>query len=151
MPGSSYSFQFIAESTLPRFHHALVARAVQRGEFDLLRVSAGDFPVGFLYNLRLGAVVHAYQAGMNRAVPDPHAKPGMTSHVLAIREAAAAGHRVYDLMAGDQRYKRSLATEAAPLLWAELVSRRGLAGRALSIWRTGRDRLSSFGNDVTRR
>ncbi|MFT8245488.1 GNAT family N-acetyltransferase [Roseomonas sp. BN140053] len=115
-----------------RFHHALVLRAQAREELDLLRVRAGEEVVGYLYNFRHRGRVYAYQSGLAPVAAGSPAKPGLTSHALAIARALAGGERVYDFLAGDQRYKRSLANGSEALWWAELVpnwSMLGLAAR----------------------
>ncbi|SHJ92608.1 Acetyltransferase involved in cellulose biosynthesis, CelD/BcsL family [Roseomonas rosea] len=124
-----------AHPFMQRFHRALIPVAQARGELDLLRVIAGERVVGFLYNLRAGGVVHAYQSGLDRAGAMAHGKPGLTCHSLAILRALAAGDAVYDLMAGSQRYKTSLARQEARLVWVTALPADSLTGRALSIWR----------------
>ncbi len=107
---------------LRRFHRALMGQALARDELDLLRVSGPGGAVGFLYNVRHLRVVYAYQSGLADPTGQPHAKPGLTCHALAIELAAGRGDLRYDLLAGDQRYKRSLADRSVPLVWAELAS-----------------------------
>ena len=113
-----------------RFHAALLAEAMPRGEIDLLRLSAAGATIGLLYNFRLGHRVSAYQSGF---VPGGgHARPGLSCHAAAIAHAMERGDRVYDLLAGADRYKLSLAHETEPLFWAEMVPRwswRGMAAR----------------------
>ncbi len=118
---------------LRRFHAALVERLALRGELDMLRISAGGAVVGLLYNFRKQGRVHAYQSGWAEPA-DAHRKPGLTCHHAAIRLALARGDRVYDLLAGGQRYKRNLAQENAPLAWVELVPAVSLRGVVLG-WR----------------
>ena len=110
-----------------RFHRALIERAQPRGEVDLLRASAGGTPFGYLYNLRRDGCVYTYQSGLDYAAFGPHTKPGLTCHYLAIERALGLGDHTYDFLAGTDRYKRSLANAAVPLLWAEVVPRRSLA------------------------
>jgi len=115
---------------LLRFHRALIDHGLPRGEVDLLRLSAGDTMVGYLYNFRLGGRVLAYQSGLAAEAAGPHGKPGLTCHHFAIERALQAGDAVYDFLAGGDRYKRNLGHAAQPLLWAELVPRWSLAGIA---------------------
>lgn len=110
-----------ADPFMLRFHRALVPRALAREELDLLRITAGARVVGFLYNLEAGGVVHAYQSGMDRAGAGSHGKPGLTCHALAVARALEEGRRSYDLMAGSQRYKSSLAQDATTLAWSTTV------------------------------
>ena len=118
-----------------RFHRALVAQGAPAGEVDLLRVSRGGAAVGYLYNLRAGGLVCAYQSGFDYAGAPPHGKPGLLCHHLVIEAARAAGAHAYDFLAGDGRYKESLANAAHTLHWLRLLPRwhpRALAGPALS-------------------
>lgn len=120
---------------LRRFHAALVMRCLGRGELDLLRVTAGQEVVGILYNLRRGGHCMAYQSGWVEAPGDAQRKPGLTCHHLAIELALARGDSVYDFLAGDQRYKLSLATDVASLDWLDVVAPwtlRGMVARASS-------------------
>lgn len=119
-----------ADGFMRRFHDALLAAAMPRGEVDLLRLRAGETTVGVLYNFRLRGRVSAYQSGF---VPGGgSARPGLSSHAAAVAHAVARGDGMYDFLAGADRYKLSLARETAPLFWAELVptwSWRGMAAR----------------------
>lgn len=122
---------------LQRFHHALIRDAAPRGEIEMLRVSAGDADLGYLYNFRLNGRVHAYQSGLDHEGADRNGKPGLTCHGLAIQRALSAGDAVYDFMGGADRYKLSLANDTAPLVWAELVrpwSLPGMAARLRRAW-----------------
>lgn len=109
-----------ATAQVRRFHAELLARGVPRGEIDLLRLVAGPTVLGYLYNFRLGGRVLAYQSGLVEAA-SPQDKPGLVAHVLAMRQAVAQGMQAYDFLAGDVRYKRSLADRATPLMWADLL------------------------------
>lgn len=116
---------------LRRFHAALVQRLLARGELDLLRVTAGEALVGLQYNLRRGGMVMAYQSGWV-PVAEAQRKPGLTCHHQAILRAIARGDRGYDFLAGEARYKSSLANASRDLAWADVVpaaSARGLLAR----------------------
>ncbi|WP_439576697.1 GNAT family N-acetyltransferase [Elioraea sp.] len=124
-----------ADPFMRRFHRELVARALPRGEVDLLRLAAGPDVLGYLYNLRRDGHVCAYQSGFDPAAADPHRKPGLVAHLLAIGRAAGEGMAVYDFLAGEDRYKRSLATGSRDLVWTELVRPR--SPLALAAWLRG--------------
>lgn len=117
-----------ADPFMRRFHRALVARALPHGEVDLLRLSAGERVLGYLYNLRRDGHVCAYQSGFDPAAADSHRKPGLVAHLLAIGRAAEEGAGLYDFLAGEDRYKRSLATGSRDLVWTELVRPVSLVG-----------------------
>lgn len=132
-----------ATAYLRRFHDALLARALPRGEVELLEFRAGAGALGILYNFRLRGRVSAYQSGFAPAEGN-HAKPGLTCHALAIADSLARGDRVYDFLGGADRYKRSLAKQEATLAWAELVPRWSPTGVALRAWHALRPHAASF-------
>jgi CelD/BcsL family acetyltransferase involved in cellulose biosynthesis len=111
-----------------RFHRTLLARALPRGEVDLLRMTAGGRTFGYLYNFRFRGRVLTYQSGFDYAAAGPHEKPGMTSHHMAIEACAAEGIDCYDFLAGADRYKTSLANGTVPLHWLEISPRWSVGG-----------------------
>jgi len=112
-----------ANPNFARFHRALIARGLPRGEIDLLRIAAGSQTIGFLYNFRYRDRSLAYQSGFDYAAAGRQGKPGLTCHHAAIRLAARSGAVRYDFLAGDDRYKRSLSDGAETLHWVEVASR----------------------------
>jgi CelD/BcsL family acetyltransferase involved in cellulose biosynthesis len=118
-----------------RFHRALIEAGMPRGEVSLLKISAGRTTVGILYNFAYRGRMIAYQSGFAYQQQEPHAKPGLTCHHRAIRFASERGFDMYDFLAGDDRYKRSLAdlsyrqnwVVAGPAWSVRLLLRRGLA------------------------
>jgi CelD/BcsL family acetyltransferase involved in cellulose biosynthesis len=62
----------------------------------------------------------AYQSGFAYCGKEGQAKPGLTCHHAAIRVALDQALDVYDFLAGDDRYKRSLADQSQPQFWLEL-------------------------------
>jgi CelD/BcsL family acetyltransferase involved in cellulose biosynthesis len=101
------------------FHHRLIARRFDTGEIQLMRVRAGDATIGCLYNLVWRGAVLFYQSGLAYET-DSKLKPGLLCHALAIEHDARAGHRCYDFLCGDSRYKQSLATDAGAQVWMRL-------------------------------
>jgi len=106
-----------------RFHRTLLARAVPRGEAEVLCIGAGSRVIGYLYNFRFRGRVMAYQSGFDYANAAAHEKPGLTCHQAAIEAALAEGMDGYDFLAGAQRYKTSLGGAEVPLHWLEAVAR----------------------------
>jgi hypothetical protein len=97
------------------FHRRLIECCFVDGGTQLLRASAGDRIIGYLYNFRLGSRVYAYQSGF--AEPARGERPGAVTHALAIRHAFQSEARIYDFMAGRNRLKESFATHCEPMLW----------------------------------
>jgi len=106
-----------ADPFFGRFHHALIARGMSRGEIDLWRIESDRGIVGILYNFRYRGRALAYQSGFAYDPADARRKPGLTCHRLAIEACQREGVLCYDFLAGDSRYKRSLADGAGTMLW----------------------------------
>lgn len=127
-----------AQPHFARFHHALIDRAMPRGEVELWRISAGPAVIGYLYNFQHRGRILAYQSGFDYATADRRAKPGLTCHHLVIEKSLTAGPICYDFLAGDDRYKRSLSDTATTLHWLTLGPRLDparLTARARSLLR----------------
>ena len=63
-----------------------------------------------------------YQSGIAYEA-DNRLKPGLVCHAHAVAYNAAAGHRIYDFLGGEARYKKSLSTDAAhvrELTWSTI-------------------------------
>jgi CelD/BcsL family acetyltransferase involved in cellulose biosynthesis len=101
------------------FHERLVRQRFASGEIQLLRLQAGDETIACLYNFVWNGVVYFYQSGI-RYESDGRLKPGLLCHAEAVRHNSATGHRLYDFLAGDSQYKRSLATDSRDLIWARI-------------------------------
>jgi CelD/BcsL family acetyltransferase involved in cellulose biosynthesis len=112
------------------FHRALLARALPRGEAEVLRIAAGAAAIGYLYNFRHRGRVLAYQSGFDYAAAGPHQKPGLTCHHAAIALCRREGAVAYDFLAGGDRYKTSLANATTALFWLDLAPRLSLRGAA---------------------
>lgn len=108
-----------ADPWFDQFHRRLIAHRLPHGEIQLVRVRSGAATIGCLYNFVYRGRVLFYQSGLERFA-DPHIKPGYLCHAAAIEHGAAAGLDVYDLLAGDARYKHSLATDETRLLWVHI-------------------------------
>lgn len=108
-----------ADPWFDRFHRRLIQQRFKHGEIQLVRLSNAQGPIGALYNFVHRGRVLQYQSGL-AAFENKHLKPGFLAHTAAIEHAAAAGHEVYDFLAGDVRYKKSLATASTTLMWARV-------------------------------
>ena len=112
-----------ANPAFTAFHTRLVRKALARNEVEIARVSSDRGLLGYLYNFRKNGHVYSYQSGFNYE-EDNRLKPGLVSHRVAIEHCLAAGDAVYDFLAGDDRYKRSLGTHGGQLFWLTLQERR---------------------------
>jgi CelD/BcsL family acetyltransferase involved in cellulose biosynthesis len=119
-----------ANPVFRRFHTSLIAEALPRGEIELSRVTAGHRLIGCLYHFRYAGTVVSYQSGF--AAAEPHDKPGLVCHLLAIADAQRSGAGRYDFLAGLNRGKTIFANAAVDLHWFDLVARwspRGVIAR----------------------
>lgn len=121
-----------------RFHRELIANPANHGLVRITRVTAGDVLVGYLYNLLWNDVVYYYNGGLNYGALPRHDRPGIASLYAAIGHAAAEGHAGFDFLAGEQEYKRRLATGSRAMHSVDV--RRAGARTALEklLARTGR-------------
>ena len=104
------------------FHERLIAAGVPAGVVELVRVSAGEQPIGYLYNFRYNRHVDYYFSGF-RFEDDKRLKPGMVTHSLCIEHHLTADDAdVYDFMGGDERYKLNLG-EPGPEIVGVVIER----------------------------
>lgn len=114
-PGA-FAFPFYVD-----FHQRLIRAGLPEGQIELLRVSAGGEPIGFLYNFLYRSRVYYYFSGF-RFEGDNRLKPGLTCHQLCLERHLDRGMSVYDFMGGEQRYKTELG-EPGPRIVAMAVQR----------------------------
>ncbi len=101
------------------FHRRLIAKRFSHGEIELVRVRSERGTLGILYNFASGDRVLQYQSGIAK-FDDPRLKAGYLTHAAAIEHAARGGRAIYDFLAGDVRYKRSLATSHRIQSWVRV-------------------------------
>jgi len=101
------------------FHRQLIQSRFSYDEIQLIRITCENHTIGCLYNFVYKNRVYFYQSGINYGL-DKRIKPGLVVHVEAVRHNAAAGHKIYDFLAGGSRYKMSLATHHHRLIWVRL-------------------------------
>lgn len=128
-----------AQPYMARFHRRLIGAALPEGAVELLRVRAGDHAIGYLYNFIHRGWVGAYCSGFAYA-DDPKLKPGYVAYRLCIERHLAAGNRVFDFLAGDNRYKTSLGKADQPLFHFDLQRGRPMLRIEAALLRL-RDRL----------
>lgn len=122
------------------FHRRLIEACVPTGQVELLRLSAGDTDIAYLYNFVDGPSVRYYASGI-RYEDDNRLKPGLIAHAMCVERHLAGGKDVYDFMAGAARYKSSLG-EAGPNMVDCIVERPSATQFFKRILRWVRDRMS---------
>jgi hypothetical protein len=116
-----------ASARFRSFHEKLIERSFDCGAIQLMRITAGDEPIGLVYNLVDSGRVFFYQSGLSYR-DDNRYRPGLATHVLAIERCVELGHSAYHFLAGDvttPRYKLSLSSHSCDLAWVRF-SRPGL-------------------------
>jgi CelD/BcsL family acetyltransferase involved in cellulose biosynthesis len=130
------------------FHRLLIQRSLDAGATELLKASAGDRVIGYLYNFRLRGHVYAYQSGF--AYDEPAARPGAVTHAMAIRDAYRSGAAIYDFLAGRNGLKESFSTRCEPMLW-QVIQQPRLAFRLEDLARSVKHTVDGGLVDLWRR
>lgn len=86
---------------------------------EFLEIQSGSKTIGFLVNFHHNGTISNYQCAFE-SFPDNRLKPGLVAHTHMICIYGSQNHQIYHLLAGDQQYKRSLATNTEDLYWTEL-------------------------------
>lgn len=95
-----------------KFHENFIQQTDSEVKSDILKVSVGTETIAYLYNVIQGNQVYFYLSAIDYTASNKALKPGLVSHFMAIQHYKELGYDVYDLMAGESRYKRSLASNA---------------------------------------
>lgn len=97
------------------FHEAVIRRAFDR--ILMFEVQAGAEVVGILYCFLFRQWVYFYQSGISYVL-DSRESPGLLTLHLTISHCLARPElKGFDLMAGEEEYKRSLADTHRPMRW----------------------------------
>jgi CelD/BcsL family acetyltransferase involved in cellulose biosynthesis len=105
----------------PFFNHflqKLIEQGLGEGVVDVLRVSAGQYELGYLFNFVYRGCVSNYQSGF-RFEPHGYYKPGLVAHVLAVQHYSRSKPEIkkYSFLEGASQYKKSLSTNSEELCW----------------------------------
>jgi CelD/BcsL family acetyltransferase involved in cellulose biosynthesis len=101
------------------FHREFIDRMFPKGQIDLVRISAGPHTIAIMYNFIFRNKVYYYQSGFNYD-EDTRLKPGLTAHYFSIARYLSQGLLIYDLLAGESRYKNSLTRNSTDLYWISI-------------------------------
>ncbi|MBI3711067.1 MAG: GNAT family N-acetyltransferase [Proteobacteria bacterium] len=102
-----------------KFHRTMIERCLPTGAVEIVRVAVATQAIGYLYNFVYRGAVYAYLSGFHYE-DDPKLKPGLVSHYLCTERHLASGARLYDFMAGADRYKTNLGQNRADMYWLTL-------------------------------
>jgi len=100
------------------FHRYLIRCGAADGSVEMVRISAGDQVLGYLYNFVRNGTVSNYQTGFDDS--DKLLRPGYVCHALAIADYGARGMSRYDFLGGTNRLKESFGPERYELRWGHL-------------------------------
>jgi CelD/BcsL family acetyltransferase involved in cellulose biosynthesis len=117
-PGGAWRYPFLVA-----FHRRLIERAFPAGGIDIVKVSCGDTPIGYLYCLVRGGWIGSYLSGFAYE-EDNKVKPGLVSFYLYIQHKLETKGDVLDFLAGDHRYKTSLGQPGPALYWFRIQQQR---------------------------
>ncbi len=101
------------------FHRAVINAGFERDEIQLLKISAGEKPIGYVYSFIWRGTAYMLQTGFVQE-DDNTRRPGFVSHCLAMLYNSTRGATCYDYMCGDAEYKRVLGVASSPLVWGRL-------------------------------
>ena len=101
------------------FHREFVRRRFPNNVIQLARLRVGERAVGYLYNFVYRGHVYHYQSGIDYDI-DRRLSPGLVCQEYAVEFNQKCGHRIYDFMAGELKYKSDLATHSTEMLWLVL-------------------------------
>lgn len=113
-----------ANELFDKFHRRLVTERFAGGEIQLLKISAGDHVIGYLYNFIYGDSVLCYQSGFDYS--DPKLTPGLVSHFKSVEFNLKSSLKKYNFLAGESKYKTSLSSGSDAMYWATLQRDRAL-------------------------
>jgi len=119
------------------FHRRLIADCLPCGSVEVLRATAGETTIGYLYNFLYRGRVYYYASGFVYE-DDNRLKPGLVSHTLSVSRYLAQGMDCYDFMAGAARYKTSLG-QPGPTMRAFAIQRPRARLLAMDALRWARD------------
>ncbi len=108
-----------ADTWFVEFHRALIDARFAAGEIQLMRVTAGDWTVGYLYHFVYGGRIYSYQWGL-APENDDKINFGMAADYLAVVHNLEAGADCFDFLHGDTLHKRRLGTGSETRLWLVL-------------------------------
>jgi CelD/BcsL family acetyltransferase involved in cellulose biosynthesis len=135
-PGG-WAFPFFAG-----FQRRLVENCVPKGMVEIVRISAGDHVIGYVYNLISRDHVMAFVTGFAME-SDPRLKPGLVSHALCIQRHVEEGRRWYDFLAGEYRYKANLGQPGPEFVHLQIQRRTRMTlfeSGVRSLWERARSR-----------
>jgi CelD/BcsL family acetyltransferase involved in cellulose biosynthesis len=101
-----------------KFSREMIGAGLPIGDIDILRFTAGETILGYLFNLHRQGTIYNYQSGFDDA--DRSSRPGYVCHALAIAHYAGRRAKYYDFLAKPNQLKQSFGSETYELCWRHL-------------------------------
>lgn len=118
-PGGAWRFPFLVA-----FHKRLIEKAFPSGGIDIVKISCGDKPIGYIHCLVRDGWIGSYLSGFAYE-EDNKIKPGLVSFYLYIQHKLETSGDTFDFLAGDHRYKTSLG-QSGQLMYTFRIQERRL-------------------------
>lgn len=116
--GGAWRFPFLLA-----FHKRLIETAFPTGGIEIVRISCGGTPIGYIHCLVRDGWIGSYLSGFAYEA-DNKVKPGLVSFALYIEEKLRSEAQTFDFLAGDHRYKTSLGQPGPRIYWFHVQERR---------------------------
>jgi CelD/BcsL family acetyltransferase involved in cellulose biosynthesis len=111
----------LADPTVREFHLEFARAAFERGWLRLTVMEVDEVPIAALYGWLIGERWSYYQAGFDPAWS--RQSPGFLLLAETIREAIEDGASEYDMLRGDEAFKRRFASSSRPVRTVLLAPR----------------------------
>lgn len=102
------------------FHERMLRDHAASGFARLLRVTAGDLVVGYLYAFHWRGGCYYYNSGFNYGALPRYDSPGIAAVHAVVEHGLGQGWDLFEFLAGDQDYKRRLSTGATRMHWIDV-------------------------------
>ncbi len=106
-----------ADAPWVSFHREIIRSNFQ--SVQMLKIKAGSWVVGYLYNLVMEGRAYNIQSGFWYEAGNQF-KPGLLSHYLAMQLCYEKNFSEYHFLAGGESYKKSLSNKSVALLTVSL-------------------------------
>ena len=134
-----------ANDNWEHFQRNVIKCAFSEGGVQLLKISAGETIIGYLYNLVWKGHVYMIQSGYRY---DDHYHPGYVSLYYAIDYNLKKEYRVFDFLAGKNQYKESLSNDSIKLQWV-MLQRKKIKFWIEDLLRLGKRKVLGQSSDVS--
>ncbi|MEX1032214.1 MAG: GNAT family N-acetyltransferase [Cellvibrionaceae bacterium] len=126
------------------FHKTLIRNRFSSGEIHISKIFTQEKTLGYIYGFIYNDTFLFCQCGFHYE-KNNKLRPGIVSHYILIQYFAERGLALYDFLAGDSDYKRSLSTNRTAVYWLALQRRTA----AFAVIKTLKDLVRTGGRFLT--